>query len=101
MDVRWLTDEEQEVWRAFIGTFTRLMADLDAQLQRDAGMPNAYYGILVALSEAPQRSLRMSELAQDRRGCPSMPANGGARRGQLGQVRLGCVAEHQRGTWAA
>ena len=36
---------------------------LDRQLQRDAQIPHAYYEILVRLSEAPDRSLRMSELA--------------------------------------
>ena len=39
-------------------------ATLDRQLQRDANMPHAYYGILVALSEAPERTLRMSDLAR-------------------------------------
>ena len=36
---------------------------LDRQLQRDADMPHAYFEVLVRLSEAPDRSLRMSELA--------------------------------------
>ncbi|WP_432832576.1 MarR family winged helix-turn-helix transcriptional regulator [Dactylosporangium sp. CA-092794] len=60
---RWLDDEEQEAWRAFYGTVTLLIDRLDRELQHDAGMPHAYYEILVVLSEAPQRSLRMSELA--------------------------------------
>jgi DNA-binding MarR family transcriptional regulator len=62
--VRWLNAEEQRTWRAFLGA-TRLLSDqLDHELQRDAGMPHAYYEILVRLSEAPGRSLRMSELAE-------------------------------------
>ena len=40
------------------------MDTLDRELQRDAGMPHAYYEILVRLSEAPDRRLRMSELAE-------------------------------------
>jgi len=36
---------------------------LERQLQQDAGMPQTYYLILAMLSEAPDRSLRMSELA--------------------------------------
>jgi DNA-binding MarR family transcriptional regulator len=40
-----------------------LTAELDRELQRDADMPHTYYEILVALSEAPGRTLRMSELA--------------------------------------
>ncbi len=63
-DTRWLTQEEQEIWRSFVG-FVRLLGDqLDRELQRDAGMPHAYYVILSALSEAPDRTMRMSDLAE-------------------------------------
>ncbi|MGX1804605.1 MarR family winged helix-turn-helix transcriptional regulator [Nocardia sp. NPDC055321] len=41
----------------------RLMADLNRQLQRDSALSLADYRILVKLSEAPGRSLRMSDLA--------------------------------------
>lgn len=60
---RWLTTEEQRVWRAYLTASRLLSAQLDRQLQRDAGMPLAYYEILVRLSEAADRALRMSELA--------------------------------------
>lgn len=60
---RWLSDEEQRVWREFLAATAMLNAHLDSRLLADAGMPQTYYGVLVALSEAPQRSLRMSELA--------------------------------------
>ena len=36
---------------------------LERQLQRDAGMPMTYYIILAMLSEAPERTMRMTELA--------------------------------------
>ncbi|UGT45908.1 MarR family transcriptional regulator [Nocardia yamanashiensis] len=41
----------------------RLMADLNRQLQRDSDLSFADYRILVKLSEAPGRALRMSDLA--------------------------------------
>ncbi|MEV6274593.1 MarR family transcriptional regulator [Nocardia sp. NPDC051832] len=41
----------------------RLMTALNRQLQRDAELTIPEYRILVLLSEAPGRSLRMSELA--------------------------------------
>ena len=42
----------------------RLLTDqLDRELQRDANIPHTYYEILVALSEAPGRRLRMNQLA--------------------------------------
>ena len=60
---RWLSAEEQRAWRAYLRA-ARLLADvLEAQLQRDSGMPHAYYEILVRLSEAPERTLRMTQLA--------------------------------------
>jgi DNA-binding MarR family transcriptional regulator len=60
---QWLTDQEQQSWRALLEAVRALDETLDAQLQRDAGIPHAYYEILVRLSEAPGRRLRMAELA--------------------------------------
>jgi DNA-binding MarR family transcriptional regulator len=60
---RWLTAAEQRAWRAYIESSKVLFDALDRQLQRDADMPHTYYEILVALSEAEGRAMRMSELA--------------------------------------
>jgi DNA-binding MarR family transcriptional regulator len=60
---RWLTADEQRAWLAWLGASELMMASLDAQLQRDAGIPHAYYAILAQLSHAPDRTLRMSDLA--------------------------------------
>ena len=59
----WLTDSEQCVWRAFLEVNQRLYDQLDRELMREVGLPLAYYQILAMLSEAPLRTLRMSELA--------------------------------------
>ena len=61
---RWLTSSEQRAWRAYILASQLLMEQLDRELQRDAGMSQAYYVILVALSEQPGRLLRMTDLAR-------------------------------------
>jgi len=61
---RWLTDDEQRTWRAFLEATRRLDEQLDRELQHEAGMPLTYYTILAMLSEAPGRTLRMSELAR-------------------------------------
>jgi DNA-binding MarR family transcriptional regulator len=63
VSTRWLNADEQRAWRAYLDSTIRLVDALDRQLQRDADMPHAYYEILVRLSEAEGRSLRMSELA--------------------------------------
>jgi DNA-binding MarR family transcriptional regulator len=63
-DTRWLNEEEQRTWRAFLEATRLLYERLETQLQRDAGMPVSYFQVLVHLSEAPGQGLRMSELAQ-------------------------------------
>jgi DNA-binding MarR family transcriptional regulator len=61
---RWLDEEEQRTWRSFLEASRLLWERLEAELQRDAGMPVSYYQVLVHLSEAPGQALRMSELAE-------------------------------------
>ncbi|HLH82894.1 MAG TPA: MarR family transcriptional regulator, partial [Trebonia sp.] len=61
--MNWLSAEEQAAWRPFAALLFRLPAALDAQLQRDAGISHFEYMVLASLSEAPGRTLRMSELA--------------------------------------
>ncbi len=60
---RWLNADEQSMWRAFLAMQKEIRETLERQLQQDAGMPMTYYIILAMLSEAPDRTLRMTELA--------------------------------------
>jgi DNA-binding MarR family transcriptional regulator len=60
---RWLDVEESQAWRALAKTMARLPPALDAQLRRDAGISHFEYEVLALLSEAPERTLRMSTLA--------------------------------------
>jgi DNA-binding MarR family transcriptional regulator len=62
-DPRWLTDDEQRSWRPLVSLLLRLPAAIDAEFQRDAGITHFEYMVLSSLSEAPERSLRMSDLA--------------------------------------
>jgi DNA-binding MarR family transcriptional regulator len=62
-DSRWLDAEERQTWLALASALNRLPAALDAQLRRDAGISHFEYQVLALLSEAPDRTLRMSELA--------------------------------------
>ena len=61
--MEWLSDQQQAAWRPFVALLLRLPAVLDAQLQKDAGITQFDYLVLSGLSEAPNRTLRMSELA--------------------------------------
>lgn len=60
---RWLDPEERKTWLALVSMMVKLPAALDAQLQRDARLSNFEYQVLAGLSEAPDRTLRMSVLA--------------------------------------
>jgi DNA-binding MarR family transcriptional regulator len=61
--MNWLTDEEQAAWRSVVALLIRLPAAIEAELQRDAGISQFEYLVLSGLSEAPNRTLRMSDLA--------------------------------------
>src|ERR1700759_258092 len=63
MAVRWLTAEQQRHWRAFLLGTTLLMERLDRDLREKHGLSLPEYEILVRLSEAPDHSTRMAELA--------------------------------------
>jgi DNA-binding MarR family transcriptional regulator len=60
----WLDDEQQAAWRAFNGAMVRLRWALECELQRDAGLSFLEYHALARLSEMPEHTMRMSELAE-------------------------------------
>jgi DNA-binding MarR family transcriptional regulator len=76
---KWLNADEQRAWRAYLESSKVLFDALDRQLQREADMPHAYYEILVRLSEAEGRALRMSELAESTRSSRSRLSHAVAR----------------------
>ena len=63
METRWLDDEEIAAWTRFIAVVELLPGALDSQLRRDAGLTHFEYFTLAMLSEAPERTLRMTALA--------------------------------------
>ncbi|MFF8600734.1 MarR family winged helix-turn-helix transcriptional regulator [Streptomyces sp. NPDC015232] len=98
---RWLSDEEQRVWRAYLHATTLLEDHLDRQLQRDAGMPHVYYGLLVQLSQAPRRRMRMTELAKDAKITRSRLSHAVARLEKNGWVSREDCPSDKRGQFAA
>jgi DNA-binding MarR family transcriptional regulator len=60
---RWLDEAEQHAWRQLAAVILKLPSELEAHLQRDAGMSHFEYWVIALLSEAPDRTLRMSQLA--------------------------------------
>lgn len=63
VDVEWLTDDEQRIWRQWLVVVTGLPAALDRQLRQDSDLSLQDFEVLVALSDAEGRRLRMSPLA--------------------------------------
>jgi DNA-binding MarR family transcriptional regulator len=63
-EARWLDADEMQAWLNLVHVAMQLPGALDRQLRADAGIPHAYYQVLAMLSDAPERTLRMSELAR-------------------------------------
>lgn len=58
-----LNERELAAWRGFLRTHRDLVSRLDAELERDHGLPLSSYEVLIALADAPEGRLRMGELA--------------------------------------
>jgi DNA-binding MarR family transcriptional regulator len=99
-ETRWLDEQEQRTWRAFLAAVRLLMDELDRELQREANMPHTYYEILVALSEAPCRTLRMNQLADLCQSSRSRLSHAVSRLEEAGWVRREPCATDKRGSLA-
>lgn len=64
-NTRWLSADEMSAWRKFVAVVELLPGALDGQLQRDADLSHFEYFVLAMLSEAPERTLRMTELGSE------------------------------------
>jgi DNA-binding MarR family transcriptional regulator len=96
---RWLDTEQQRVWRAYLLGSARLAERLDADL-REFGLDLGEYEILVTLSEAPERQVRMSELADAVHQSRSRLTHTVSRMENAGLVeRISCPTD-RRGVWA-
>ncbi|MBK9344661.1 MAG: MarR family transcriptional regulator [Dehalococcoidia bacterium] len=57
------TDVGIAAWRTFLTAHARVTALLEDELQRERELPLTWYDVLLHLREAPERRLRMTELA--------------------------------------
>ena len=96
---RWLDSRQQTVWRAYLLGSARLSERLDADL-RQHGMDLPEYEILVTLEEAPDRRLRMSELADAVHQSRSRLTHTITRMEQQGVVARTTCPSDRRGVWA-
>lgn len=95
---RWLDAEQQRHWRALAALLIRLPAALDTDLQEQAGISHFEYLVLSALSEVPERTLRMSALAAYTSASLSRLSHVVRRLEQRGWVRRSPAPEDRRAT---
>jgi DNA-binding MarR family transcriptional regulator len=97
---RWLDADERRIWLGWVFTSRLLWEEIERDLQRDSGFSFGHYEILVMLSEAPDRSRRMSELADATQSSRSRLSHAVARLEELGWVRRETCATDRRGQLA-
>lgn len=62
-ETRWLSTEESAAWVRLVALTELLPGVLDAQLLREVGLTHFEYGSLMAIADAPDRTMRMTDLA--------------------------------------
>ncbi|MDI2128238.1 MarR family winged helix-turn-helix transcriptional regulator [Yinghuangia seranimata] len=97
---RWLSDEEQRMWRASMGVLNLLPLYLERDLQQLHGLTVHDYEILVRLSEAPDRRLRLTELAGLSHQSKSRLSHQMTRMENAGLVARESCDSDRRGQWA-
>ena len=100
MEVRWLRPGEMRAWLAYVATASLLEAALERQLQRDSGMPHTYYQILAILSDQPDVTLRMSDLASLTQSSQSRLSHAVGKLETSGWIRRSPCRDDRRGTLA-
>ena len=96
---RWLSSEQQQVWRAYLLGSALLQERIEADL-RPFGLDRAEYEILVVLSESEGQRLRMAELADAVHQSRSRLTHTVSRMEQAGLVGRSSCPTDRRGVWA-
>ena len=96
---RWLNAREMKAWRSYIIASRRLLDALDSDLgDHDLSMPD--YEVLAQLSDAPERRMRMSELAEIAMISKSRLSHRMKVMEKAGWVKREECQEDRRGNWA-
>ncbi|GGT69403.1 MarR family transcriptional regulator [Actinomadura citrea] len=97
---RWLDATQQRDWRAYVDGSVRLTEVMDRDLKTKHGLSNSEYEILVRLSEAPDRRLRMAELADNASQSRSRLSHTCSRLETKGLVKRDSCPNDKRGVYA-
>jgi DNA-binding MarR family transcriptional regulator len=94
-ETRWLDQDQQRAWRAFVIGTTLLTDTLDRELRHAHGISLGEYEILVRLSETPGRTLRMAQIAESMQHSRSRVTHTVTRMEKAGLLER-CAAEGDR-----
>jgi DNA-binding MarR family transcriptional regulator len=97
---RWLDEREARAWRGFIHMSELLRAQLGRDLQGEMGVSDADYVILVMLSEAESRAMRMTDLASELLWSKSRLSHQVSRMEERGLVERANCPSDARGSFA-
>lgn len=92
-----LTPDETQSWRLLLRAFTKLIAQVDRELEDEAGLSLADFGVLAALAEGPPDGVRMTQLAAMSLHSKSRLSHCVDRLSSLGLVRRERAEEDRRG----
>jgi DNA-binding MarR family transcriptional regulator len=96
----WLSPDEQRTWRMFVQATRLLFDQLQQELDQQTDVPSPYYEVLGSLSEAPERRLRMSQLADRSQSSRSRLSHSMSRLESLGWIRREACQTDRRGAYA-
>jgi DNA-binding MarR family transcriptional regulator len=94
---RWLDEDQQAAWRAYLVGSTLLTDTLDRELRQAHGIALGEYEILVRLSERPDRTLRMAQIAEGLQHSRSRVTHTVSRMERAGLIRRTAAAGDKRG----
>lgn len=96
-ETHWLDPSQQRDWRAYIVGSTLLMDTLDRELRSAHGVSMAEYEILVRLSESPDRTLRMAQIAESMQHSRSRVTHTVSRMEKAGLISRCAASDDRRG----
>lgn len=99
-ETKWLSTKQLRAWMKLEGITQLLPGVLDAQLQHAAGLTHFDYLVLAKLSEAPGRTLRMTDLASETNATLPRLSHVVSRLMEKGFVRKETSAEDRRANLA-
>jgi DNA-binding MarR family transcriptional regulator len=100
-DVRWLSADEEQLWRRWLLLNTRLQATLQREMQDDSGLSSSDFEVLVNLTDSPEGRVRVSDLATQMLWERSRLSHHVTRMERRGMVQRMECAEDGRGAFVA